>query len=90
MPAFPLISDTDLSRARRDPTFRQEMLAGQLHALIRVMASLQAAPKALEPELARSLREGADLAVKLSDLLKELAARAQARDEDASAPPEAR
>lgn len=66
------------------------MLAGQLQALIRVMASLKAMPEAPEPELARSLREGADLAVKLSDILKELAARAQVRGEDTSKPPEAR
>jgi hypothetical protein len=59
------------------------MLAGQLQALIRVMAGLKATPEAMEPELARSLREGADLAVKLSDLLKELAARSQADGEDA-------
>jgi hypothetical protein len=74
VPPFPLISDADLRRARNDRAFRRELLAGQLTALIGALAAMKTAPEAAEQPLAGQLREGADLAVKLADLLKYLAA----------------
>lgn len=82
MPPFPLISDADIARASRDRAFRQELLAGQLTALITALAAMKATPEATLPPLAGQLEEGADLAVKLADLLKHLAA-------EAADPPEA-
>lgn len=76
MPPFPLISDADIVRARRDRAFRQELLAGQLTALITALAAMKATPEAALPPLAGQLEEGADLAVKLADVLKGLATEA--------------
>ena len=76
MPGFPLISEADFGRVRHDRAFRQQVLASQLQALITFMARLQATPEAADPALAAQLREGADLAVKLADILKHLAAEA--------------
>ena len=75
VPPFPLTSDADLRRARHDRAFRQELLAGQLTALITALATIKATPEAAEQPLAGQLREGADLAVKLADVIKGLAAR---------------
>lgn len=82
VPPFPLISEADLKRARRDRTFRQELLGEQLTALITALAAMKATPEAAELPLAAQLEEGADLAVKLADVLKGLAA-------EAAEPPEA-
>ena len=76
MPLFPLVNDAELKRARREPAFRQELLAAQLQALIGTLAAVKATPAAKEPQLASQLREGADLVVKLADILKGLAAKA--------------
>jgi hypothetical protein len=71
-----LTSDADLKRSRRDRAFRQELLGSQLQALITAMAALKATPDAADGLLAGQLREGADLVVKLADILKQLAAEA--------------
>jgi hypothetical protein len=74
VPPFPLISNAELARARDDRAFRQELLVGQLNALIGALAAMKATPEASDEPLAAQLEEGADLAVKLADVLKGLAA----------------
>ena len=65
---FQTITDTDLARARADVSFRQEMLTRSLECLLAELSRLQHAPQS--PARARQVREGIDLAVKLSDLLR--------------------
>jgi hypothetical protein len=64
-----LISDDDLSRARSDPAFRQQLLAENLERLLEALNKMRrtASPS---PEAARQMREGVDLAVKLADRLQ--------------------
>ena len=65
---FQTITATDLARARSDVSFRQEMLTRSLECLLAELSRLQHAPQS--PARARQVREGIDLAVKLSDLLR--------------------
>ena len=65
---FQTITDTDLARARADVSFRQEMLTRSLECLLAELSKLQHAPQS--PARARQVREGIELAVKLSDLLR--------------------
>ncbi|TAK49925.1 MAG: hypothetical protein EPO23_01500 [Xanthobacteraceae bacterium] len=76
MPAFPLVTDEDLTRARGDAAFRQQLAVASLQSLIDLMNELRRQPEADTPQLAAQLREGADLAVKLSEIVKKLAVRA--------------
>lgn len=73
MPPYTLPSDEELARARSDTAFRRELLASNLQSLITAMALLKATPEATQPVLANQLREGADLALQISDILKRLA-----------------
>jgi hypothetical protein len=74
MSAFPLVSDADLARARRDVDFRQRLLTDSLERLLAELTKLQHAVS--DPARCDQMREGAELAVKLADLLRRLAARA--------------
>ncbi|AXK80520.1 hypothetical protein DW352_08335 [Pseudolabrys taiwanensis] len=64
-----LVSDDDLSRARSDPQFRQQLLAANLDRLLGALNRMrrQSAPT---EEGVRQLQEGADLAVQLADRLQ--------------------
>ncbi len=64
-----LVSEDDLARARKDPAFRHRLMAEQLDQLL---AALKRARQSAEnnPESARHIREGVDLAVKLADRLQ--------------------
>jgi hypothetical protein len=63
-----LASEDDIERARKDPAFRQELLA---HNLERLLAALNIMRKNndKDPDSVRQIREGVDLAVKLADKL---------------------
>jgi hypothetical protein len=63
-----LATEDDIERARRDPAFRQELLA---HNLERLLAALNIMRKNNDndPVSVRQIREGVDLAVKLADRL---------------------
>ncbi|HEY6256906.1 MAG TPA: hypothetical protein VIY51_14050 [Xanthobacteraceae bacterium] len=68
---FPLITDSDLARARVDGPFRQQLLTRSLERLLGELSKLQRAPH--DATRAGQVREGIELAVKLSDLLRRTA-----------------
>jgi hypothetical protein len=63
-----LASDDDCARARRDGAFRQQLLAEHLELLLGALNRLRRA--GADPDRARQIREGVDMAVKLSTLLQ--------------------
>jgi hypothetical protein len=65
-----LVSDDDLARARSDPAFRQQLLADNLERLLTALEAMRRT-KIEGPDVARQMREGVDLAVKLADRLQE-------------------
>jgi hypothetical protein len=67
MPESPLITDSDLTRARQDTKFRQQLLTESLELLLAELSKLQRA--AHNSGRADQVREGVELAVKLADLL---------------------
>jgi hypothetical protein len=70
MHEFPLVTDSDLARARQDADFRQRLLTESLERLIGELGKLQrAAPNATHAD---QVREGVELAVKLADLLRRI------------------
>ena len=64
-----LLTEDDLERARRDPAFRREFLARNLDRLLKALNKMRGASEQ-NPDTARQIREGADLAVKLADRLQ--------------------
>jgi len=64
-----IVSEEDLARARQDPAFRQELMAKNLDKLL---AALNRAKQGRDknPDVARQMREGVDLAVLLADRLQ--------------------
>jgi len=71
------VTDEDLDLARRDPAFRQRLIAANLDHLLVALARMQASETASEPEPARQIQEGVELAMKLAQLLHNAAGRAQ-------------
>jgi hypothetical protein len=65
-----LSTEDDLARARRDPAFRQHLLADNLDRLLEALKQMRKA-NASSPESVRQIREGVDLAVKLADRLQQ-------------------
>lgn len=63
-----LVSTTDLERARHDPQFRRQLLADSLDQLL--VALNRTRNDVSNPETARQMREGADLAVRLAGRLQ--------------------
>ncbi len=74
MHEFPLVTDSDLARAREDAAFRQRMLTESLERLLKKLSKLQRDAK--NAQRADQVREGVELAVKLADLLRRIASRA--------------
>jgi hypothetical protein len=69
-----LVTDSDLARARQDKDFRQRLLTESLDLLLGELSKLQrAAPRGARAD---QVREGVELAVKLADLVRQLAPRA--------------
>jgi hypothetical protein len=69
MKTFSPVTDADLSRARRDPAFRQKLLTQSLDTLLLGMKRFRgAAPSAGGG--AKQLREGVELAVRLAELIQ--------------------
>ena len=64
-----LVTEDDLARARIDPAFRQQFLAENLDRLLEALKKMRDADHQ-NADTARHLREGADLAVQLADLLQ--------------------
>lgn len=69
---FQPITEADLERARVDAPFRQQMVTRSLECLLTELRKLQHAPQ--DAARAGQVREGIELAVKLSDLLRRIAA----------------
>src|SRR5262249_15386218 len=63
MSDFVPVTDDDLSRARRDPAFRQLLLAKSLKRLIAELNRLKSASTKIDTARARQIREGVQLAV---------------------------
>jgi len=74
MSDFPLVTDSDLARARQDVDFRQRLLTESLERLLGELSKLQRV--AHNAAHADQVREGVELAVKLADLLRRIAPRA--------------
>jgi uncharacterized membrane protein YgcG len=72
MSRYAVVTDADLLRARQDPAFRHQLLAGNLEFLLEELNRLRRAGP--DPKRTRQIKEGVELAVKLADLLQRLAA----------------
>jgi hypothetical protein len=72
------VTEDDLARARSDPGFRQQFLAQNLDRLLEALNRMRRSGSP-NPNAARQIREGVDLAVKLADRLQENASRPGAR-----------
>jgi hypothetical protein len=70
-----LATDDEIDRAKQDPEFRQQLLAKNLDQLLGALTKLRGAKasKAGKAESEAQIREGIDLAVKLSERLHALA-----------------
>ena len=64
-----VISEEDLARARTDDAFRQRLMAESLDRLLALLNDMRRRTDQ-NPERARQIREGVDLAVKLADRLQ--------------------
>lgn len=62
-----VVTESELAKARNDPTFRQQFLARNLGLL---RSPQTHAPCAQDPQKTRQIKEGADLSVKLVDRLQ--------------------
>jgi uncharacterized protein (UPF0305 family) len=65
-----LVTEEELERARTDPEFRQEFMAGKLEMLLEALNKMRRASD-VQPQAARQIREGVDLAVNLADRLQQ-------------------
>jgi hypothetical protein len=73
-----LVTEEDLDRARSDPEFRHQLLAHNLERLLEALNEMRKAPDEKNPNTARQIREGVDLAIKLADRLQQNRARGAA------------
>jgi hypothetical protein len=71
MSATALVTDADLQRARIDPEFRHQLVAGNLEFLLNQLNRLRSSEA--DAQSARQIREGVDLAVQLAEILQRLA-----------------
>jgi len=71
MSAIALVTDAELARARIDPEFRHQLVAGNLEFLLNQLNRLRTSEA--DAHSARQIREGVDLAVKLAELLQRIA-----------------
>lgn len=65
-----LVSEYDLDRTRRDPEFRQQLLADNLERLLQALNDMRKVPDNDSSDAKRQIREGVDLAVKLAERLQ--------------------
>ncbi|MCW5693375.1 MAG: hypothetical protein KIT48_13535 [Pseudolabrys sp.] len=65
-----LVTEDDIERARKDPAFRQELLARNLEQLLAALNLMRKNNGDRDPDGARQIREGVDLAVKLAGRLQ--------------------
>ncbi len=72
-----VVSEEDLARARQDPAFRQQLMTQNLDKLLAALTKARH-ERGRDPEVARQMREGVDLAVLLADRIQ--------REDDGSGP----
>jgi hypothetical protein len=65
-----LVTDDELTRARQDPAFRQQLMAENLDRLLEALNRMRRTGEP-SPDKARQMREGVDLAVELADRLQQ-------------------
>jgi hypothetical protein len=68
------ISEADIARSRHDPRFKRILLANVLERLLATLYRMQHDPAQYQPG---SLREGAVMAARLADLIRDLDERTQ-------------
>jgi hypothetical protein len=73
MREYRTVTDADLERARHDGPFRQQMIVNNLDRLLVELSRLRNAGEIVDKASARQMREGAQLAAKLADILHEAA-----------------
>lgn len=66
------VTDAALARARRDPAFKQQLLTTSLERLLAELYRQQQNSSASDPVLARQLREGAQLATRMADIIRKI------------------
>jgi hypothetical protein len=64
-----LVTEDEFAQARRDPAYRQQLLAQNLDRLLEALERIRRAGDQ-NADATRQLREGADLAVQLADRLQ--------------------
>lgn len=72
MSGFVPVTDDALARARSDLEFRQRLCRTNLDRLLFALHKAQRANAQTDPKRAREIREGALLAARLADLIREL------------------
>jgi len=79
MSAYAPVTDAELTRARKDPAFRQKLLEQSLETLLTSLQKLRqtAAPK--DNSAAAQMREAVELAVRLAELIQGPASRPRSR-----------
>ena len=65
-----LVTEDELARARKEPEFRQQLMAENLERLLEALNRMRQAGDD-RPDIARQLREGVELAVVLAERLQE-------------------
>lgn len=65
-----VVTESELAKARNDPTFRQQFLARNLGLLLEALKRTRRAHNQDPPQKTRQIKEGADLDVKLADRLQ--------------------
>jgi hypothetical protein len=73
MREYHTVTDADLERARRDGQFRQRLIVENLDRLLVELSRLRNAGVGVDKASAIQLREGAQMAAKLAELLQEAA-----------------
>jgi hypothetical protein len=73
-----VVTDAELEQARRDPAFRRQLIASSLEQLLGALARVRASESHSDPEPARQIREGVQLAMRLTDLLQRAGGRPNA------------
>jgi hypothetical protein len=70
MANFNAVTDDDLERAGKDPAFRRKLLSENLAVLLVKLNKLRSSSRTLDKAFVCEIRDGADMAVKLADLLE--------------------
>ena len=70
MSRFSPVTDSDLTRARTDPAFRQRLLEQNLEVLLTGIKRLRGGAAPPNGAGAKQLREGVELAVRLAELIQ--------------------